>query len=216
MKTLVLLLVLAAAAARAGAAELFNGKDLSGWTNVFAASGGAPVKVLPDGVVECGAGDPLSGLAYTNAAPTMNYELSLEAMRVEGSDFFVALTIPVATNFCTVVVGGWGGSLCGISSVDYLDASENQWSECKNLLNDRWYRLRVRVTPGVLQVFLNEDLYAARIEYGESSRLSLRFGDIEKCKPLGLATYCTRAYWRNLTLTRLTELLPDDKPFLEQ
>jgi hypothetical protein len=162
--------------------------------------------------VQCGIGDPMSGIAYTNTPPTMNYELSLEAMRAEGSDFFIALTIPVVTNYCTVIVGGWGGGLCGISSVDYLDASENQWSEGKALENNRWYHLRVRVTPGVLQVFLDKSLYAARVEYLDSSRLSLRFGDIDKTKPLGLATYCTRALWRNFTLTPITALEPDDKP----
>ena len=211
MKTLCLLVVWAAAAAFADPLALFNGTDLSGWKNAFPSDGGS-VKALSNGIVECGIGNPLSGLVYTNAPPTMNYELALEGMRVEGSDFFIALTIPVVTNYCTVVIGGWGGSLCGISSVDYLDASENQWSESKELLNDRWYRLRVRVTPGVLQVFLNDTLYTARVEYGESSRLSLRFGDIDKTKPLGLATYCTRALWRNLTLTPITALEPDDKP----
>lgn len=215
MKILLLLSALAVASAFAEPLELFNGKDLSGWKNAFSASGGGAVRALSNGVVECGMGDPLSGLVYTNKPPTMNYELSLEGMRVEGSDFFIALTIPVVTNYCTVVIGGWGGSLCGISSVDYLDASENQWSEGRNLANDRWYRLRVRVTPGVLQVFLNDDLYAARVEYGESSRLSLRFGDIDKTKPLGLATYCTRALWRDFKLTPITALEPDDKPITD-
>lgn len=216
MKILLLLSALAAAAVFAEPLELFNGKDLSGWKNAFSASGGGAVRALSNGVVECGMGDPLSGIVYTNTPLTMNYELSLEGMRVEGSDFFIALTIPVVTNYCTVVIGGWGGSLCGISCVDYLDASENQWSEGRNLANDRWYRLRVRVTPGVLQVFLNDDLYAARVEYGESSRLSLRFGDIDKTKPLGLATYCTRALWRDFKLTPITALERDDKPLTDQ
>ncbi len=215
MKLLLCLAALAATAACAEPQALFNGRDLSGWKNAYPGDGGA-VKALSNGVVECGIGNPLSGIVYTNAPLTMNYELSLEGMRVEGSDFFIALTIPVVTNYCTVVIGGWGGTLCGVSCVDWLDASENQWSESKELLNDRWYRLRVRVTPGVLQVFLNDTLYGARIEYGDSARLSLRFGDIDKCKPLGLATYCTRAYWRDFTLTPITALATDDKPILEQ
>lgn len=212
MNILLLFAALTVATSFADPLDLFSGKDLAGWKNAYSGAGGGTVQRLSGGVVECGIGDPLSGLVYTNTPPTMNYELSLEAMRVEGSDFFVALTIPVVTNFCTVVIGGWGGSLCGISSVDYLDASENQWSESKALENNRWYRLRVRVTPGVLQVFLNETLYGARVEYGDSGRLSLRFGDIDKTKPLGLATYCTRARWRDFTLTPITALGSDDKP----
>ena len=82
----------------------------------------------PDGSVECGFGNPMTGIAYTNTPPRMNYELSLQAVRVQGADFFIALTLPIETNYCTIIIGGWGGSLCGISSVDYMDASENQWS----------------------------------------------------------------------------------------
>lgn len=206
------LLMLFALSAFAEQTALFNGKDLSGW-KVADMLGGGKVTVLRTGVVECGFGDPMTGIAYTNKPPAMNYELSLEAMRVEGMDFFVALTLPVETNFCTVIIGGWGGGLCGISSVDYMDAAENQWSEGLTLQNERWYTLRVRVTPGVLQVFLDKDLFTARVEFESSSRFSLRPGsDIDKTKPLGLATYRTRAYWRNFTLTPITALEPNDKP----
>ena len=211
MKTILLFLAVSVSAVLAEPLALFNGKDLAGWKAAPFDSGGA-VNVLTNGIVQCGIGDPLSGIAYTNTPPTMNYELSLEAQRAEGSDFFIALTIPVEKSFCTVIIGGWGGGLCGVSSIDYMDASENQWSEGLRLDNNRWYTLRVRVTPGVLQVFLNNDLYATRIEYGEASRLSLRSGDIDKTKPLGLATYRTRALWRNFTLTPITALLKSDKP----
>lgn len=202
----------AVVATHAGTTALFNGKDLSGW-KIAPMDGGGTVKALSGNTVSCGMGDPMTGIAYTNPIPVMNYELSLEAMRVEGSDFFIALTLPVETNFCTVIIGGWGGGLCGISSVDYTDASENQWSEYLTLKNQCWYHLRVRVTPGVLQVFLNGDLYTARIEYGSSSRFSLRPGsDIDMTKPLGLATYRTAALWRNFTLTPVTTPQPSDKP----
>jgi len=216
MKDLLLFaaLSLSTALASADTVALFNGKDLTGWKVAPFRDGGA-VNVLSNGIVECGVGIPLSGIAYTNAPPTMNYELSLEAMRAEGSDFFVALTIPIETNFCTVVIGGWGGCLCGISSVDYTDASENQWAEGVRFENNRWYTLRVRVTPGVLQVFLDKDLYTARVQFESSSRFSLRPGDIDKTKPLGLATFRTRGLWRNFTLTRITELQPADKPRTE-
>ncbi len=204
--------------ATVGAAEpvqLFNGRDLTGWKTADLFEGGK-VEVLPDGAVECGFGNPMSGIAYTNTPPRMNYELSLQAVRVQGSDFFAALTLPIESNCCTVIIGGWGGGLCGISSVDYLDASENQWSENITLENERWYTLRVRVTPGVLQVFLDETLYTARVEFDSSVRFSLRAGsDIDKTGPLGLATYRTRARWRNFTLTPITQLGPKDKPMLE-
>ncbi len=211
MKTLVLGVALCAGAAWSGPTALFNGNDLTGWKPAPFDGGGA-VNVLSNGTVQCGIGDPLSGIVYTREPPAMNYEIRMEAMRAEGSDFFVGLTIPVEKSFCTVIIGGWGGGLCGVSSVDYADASENQWSEGLRLENNRWYTLRVRVTPGVLQVFLNDDLYTARIEYGDAKRLSLRPGEIDRTAPLGFSTYRTRALWRNVTLTPITALLPDDKP----
>ena len=217
MKRFFFTLILAAVTS-AGTAEptrLFNGHDLAGW-KIADLFGGGKVDVLPDGTVECGFGNPMTGIAFTNTPPRMNYELSLQAVRVQGSDFFVALTLPIETNYCTIIIGGWGGGLCGISSVDYLDASENQWSENITFENERWYTLRVRVTPGVLQVFLDETLYTARVE-GPPSRFSLRSGsDIDKTGPLGLATYRTKARWRNFTLTPVTELMPKDKPMLEE
>ena len=212
MKAICLFLLTVVCVGRGESTALFNGTDLSGWKTADFMEGGQ-VSVLSDGTVACGFGNPMTGIAYTNTAPTMNYELSLDAMRVQGMDFFIGLTLPIGTNFCTVIIGGWGGGLCGISSVDYADASENQWSEGLTLQNERWYNLRVRVTPGVLQVFLDKDLYTARVEFENSSRFSLRSGsDIDKTLPLGLATYRTRAYWRNFTLTRITALGTADKP----
>jgi hypothetical protein len=195
--------------------NLFNGKNLSGWKRAEITDNGE-VKALPDGTVECGIGNPMTGIAYTNKFPTMNYELSLEGMRQAGSDFFMALTIPVETSFCSVIIGGWGGGLCGISSYDGMDAANNMWAEGLTLKNNCWYKLVVRVTPGVIQVSLNQDLYTARVEFDDCNRLSLRSGDIEKTVPMGLTTYETQALWRNFTLTEITELRPEDKPFSEE
>jgi Domain of Unknown Function (DUF1080). len=215
-RNLGLFIVLAALVAQAETRALFNGKDLSGWKVAEMIDSGT-VSVLPDGTVECGFGNPITGIAYTNTPPRMNYELSLEIMRVQGSDFFAALTLPIETNCCTVIIGGWGGNLCGISSFDYMDASENQWCEARAIENGCWYTLRVRVTPGVFQVFLNETFYTARVEFDDSSRFSLRPGsDIDKTAPLGLATYRTKAHWRNFKLTDITALEPKDKPRLDE
>lgn len=206
-----LLIVAASCLARAETRSLFNGRDLAGW-RIAASGSNTPAQVLENGIVSCPAGDPLNGIIYTNVPPTMNYELSIEAKRVSGSDFFIALTLPIEHSFCTVIIGGWGGGLCGVSRFDYADASQNQWSQYLRLENDRWYTLRVRVTPGVLQVFLDETLYTARIEYDDAYRFSLRPGSIESFVPLGLATYQTHAHWRNFTVTTITELKPGDRP----
>ncbi len=214
IKTLIALtftLLACVCASADNARALFNGRDLSGW-RMADLSGNGAVKVLPGGIVECGAGMSISAIVYTNKFPVRNYELSLEAMRTEGSDFFVGLTIPVESSYCTVIIGGWGGGLCGISSFDGNDAANNQWAEGLNLKDNRWYTLTVRVTPGVIQIALDKDLYTARVEYDDVRRIGLRFGDIEKTIPLGLATYETTARWRNFTVKEIRQLLPGDRP----
>jgi Domain of Unknown Function (DUF1080) len=204
MKTLsFMLILLSALALQAEPRALFNGKDLSGWKRAEIWGNGT-VEARSNGVVSCGIGKPLSGIAYTNSFPTMSYEVKMDAMRKEGGDFFVAMTLPIETNACTIVIGGWGGGLCGISSIEYMDASENPYSSGLALTNNVWYTLRVRVTPGLLEVFLNDTLYTAKVTFEKSSLFTLRSGsDIDKTLPFGLATYETHALWRNLTVSTI-------------
>ena len=182
------------------AEPLFNGKDLTGWKVAGFVDDG-PVSVS-NGVIACGAGHPMSGIVYTNTPPSMNYEISLDAMRVEGSDFFIGLTLPVGTNRCTVIIGGWGGSVCGVSCIDYMDASENPYSTGISLRSGKWYHLRVRVEPKVLTVSLDGTEYSAKIPYESTEQFSLRSGyEIEKTAPLGICTFRTTAWWKNIELT---------------
>jgi hypothetical protein len=209
--TLTAILLACASVSAETAKPLFNGKDLSGWRMADLTSNGE-VQVLPGGIVECGAGISITAIVYTNKFPVRNYELSLQGMRTGGSDFFIGLTIPVESSYCTVIIGGWGGGLCGISSFDGNDAANNQWAEGLNLKENRWYTLTVRVTPGVIQIALDKDLYTARIEYDDVRRIGLRFGEIEKTIPLGLSTYETTAHWRNFTVKEIKQFLPGDRP----
>ncbi len=180
---------------------IFDGKTLDGWKNAIPTGG--KVEVLTNGVICCAAGEPMSGIVYTNNPPRMNYEISLEGMRVEGEDFFIGLTLPIGTNYCSVIIGGWGGNLCGISSIDFMDASENCYTEAKDLKSGVWYTLKVRVTEHMLDVRLNDTFYRAQVEFDKPSRFSLRPGsDIDRCVPLGICTYQTKAWWRNITLKR--------------
>jgi hypothetical protein len=103
--------------------SLFDGKTLTGWRETqFAGHGEAECE---QGVLLLNLGDPFTGVNFTNRLPNMNYEVALDAMRVSGSDFFCGLTVPVGDAFCSLIVGGWGGGLVGISSLDGMDASEN-------------------------------------------------------------------------------------------
>ncbi|MCX6914393.1 MAG: hypothetical protein NT167_15275 [Verrucomicrobia bacterium] len=103
---------------------MFDGHSLAGWhETAFAGHGDVHCQ---DGVIVLGMGNPFTGVNWTNDFPKVNYEVAFDAMRVMGSDFFCGLTVPVGDSFCSLIAGGWGGSLVGISSLDGMDASENE------------------------------------------------------------------------------------------
>lgn len=176
---------------------LFDGKTLTGWkVTDFAGKGEVQVK---DGTIFLGMGY-MTGITRTSPVPRMNYELSLEAMRVEGSDFFCGLTFPVGEASCSLIVGGWGGSLVGLSSLDDLDASSNETTRFINFENRRWYRIRLRVQPSRIQAWIDEDKVVDVDTTGR--KVSIRW-EMEDSKPLGIATWSTAAALRNLQIRKL-------------
>ena len=181
--------------------SLFDGSSLKGWA-VTDFAGHGEVKA-ESGVLEVGMGATLSGVTWTNAAavPTVDYEVSLEAKKIDGSDFFCGLTFPVRDTHATLVMGGWGGSVTGISSIDGSDASENETTKFFFYEKNRWYKIRIRVTAVRIEVWLDNDR-VMNIEIADK-KISLRAGDIDLNKPLGLATFQTTAAYRNIQLKRI-------------
>ena len=91
-------------------------------------------------------GDGCTGVTWKGEFPSVNYEVSLEAKKIEGNDFFCGMTFPVGKNPCTLIVGGWGGATVGLSSIDGLDASENSTKTLMKFEKNRWYNIRLVVT----------------------------------------------------------------------
>jgi hypothetical protein len=180
-----------------GTHALFDGKTLQGW-GITDFSGAGKV-TASNGQINLGDGY-MTGVHWTGAVPKMNYEVSLEAKRVSGSDFFCGLTFPIGEEFASFIVGGWGGGTVGISSVDSEDASQNETSSQMNFTNDKWYRIRVRVTPTHLQAWIDDE-QVVKLETKER-RFSIRL-EVEASKPLGVATWNTAAALRNIKLTTL-------------
>jgi len=177
---------------------LFDGKTLKGW-KVTEFSGRGEVEVK-DGAIILDTGNDITGINAAGEVPRMNYEVSLEAKRVEGSDFFCALTFPIEKDCVTFVVGGWGGSMIGISSIDGMDASENETSTTRKFDSNRWYRIRVRVTPGKLQAWVDDEQIVDLDTAGR--KLSMRAGEIEMSEPFGIASYRTRAALRDIKIRK--------------
>lgn len=180
--------------------ELFNGKDLKGWKETdFGGQGEVKVK---DGQIIANMGASLTGVQYTNSVPTNNYAITMEAMKIDGSDFFCALTFPVDTNHCSLIVGGWGGGVVGLSSIDSLDASENETTKYVNFVKNKWHKIRVEVTSKAIKAFLDGEMLID--QKLKDHTIGLRPGPIELQVPLGLSTYQTTAAWRNIRITPLT------------
>ena len=111
-------------------------------------SGQGAVKA-ENGTIVLAAGNDLTGVTWAGAAlPTTNYELTLQAMRVEGNDFFAGITFPVDKSFCSLILGGWGGTVVGLSSINDLDASENSTSQSMVFEKQRWYTRAHPRDPG--------------------------------------------------------------------
>jgi hypothetical protein len=107
-----------------------------------------------------------------------------KAQRLDGSDFFVGITFPVGKEHCSLIVGGWGGGLVGISSIDGNDASENETASYRNFKNGQWYEFKVRVDAKNITVWIDNE-QILEVPRGER-KFSVR-AEVMRSRPLG---YC--------------------------
>lgn len=188
-----------------GWTSLFDGQSLAGWKQTdFGGGGDVHVEKTfrggpPAIVVDMGAS--LSGFNWTKDVPRTNYEIAVESMKIDGNDFLCGLTFPVADSYASLIIGGWGGGVVGVSSIDYRDASENDTTQYLGFVKNKWYRIRMRVTPAKLEAWLDDKKIIDQVITGH--KISLRAGDISRSIPLGLSTYQTSAAYRTIKLRRL-------------
>ena len=181
---------------------LFDGKNLDNWERTdFAGKGDVRIDENGSLVLEMGA--ELSGVRWKGKTelPKIDYEVTLQAKRTMGSDFFCGLTFPFKESHATLVLGGWGGSLIGISSLDDFDASENETGDAYVFEDKKWYDVRLRVTEEKLQVWLNDKMVIDTDVEGR--KVSMRFGEIEMSVPFGICTYATTGVIRDVKIRKL-------------
>jgi hypothetical protein len=199
-------LLLAGCHAQRDEISLFDGKKLGQWKITdFGGQGDVYVK---DGSIFLERGDDMTGITWTGAVVRMNYEITLEAMRVSGSDFFCGLTFPVGDKPCSLILGGWGGDVCGLSNIDYYDAADNETTRIISFENGRWYKVRLRVTPNKIEAWLDDEELVNIETTGR--KIDIR-SEVDLSQPLGIATWCTTGAVRNIRLRTLPDQ-PSSKP----
>ena len=181
--------------------QLFDGKSLDGWKSAdFYGAGKVRVE---GGAILMPKGKLMTGATYTRGDfPKMDYEVTLEGKKVEGNDFFCTTTFPVGDAFCSLVVGGWSGPVVGLSSIDYMDASENETRKDREFKAGRWYRVRIRVSRKQIEAWIDRDKV---VDLDTTDRkISIR-GECAPCRPFGIATYETTGAVRDIRVRPLTE-----------
>lgn len=176
-----------------------------------------PAEAKKAGVLILGPGEPFSAVKYEgkeDILPLEGYEISWDGMRVEGSDFFAALTFPVGKKETCVsfVTGGWGGWVIGISSIGHQFASENESTRSVEFKNGRWYRFTLQVTPQVIRALM-DGKEQFKIDVRDKT-LTMHPSEIQTCVPLGFSSYQTTGAIRNVQIRKLAagELKPDEIP----
>jgi hypothetical protein len=150
------------------------------------------------------AGAPMTGITWTKRFPREGYAISLEASRLEGSDFFCGLTFPVGDSYLTCIVGGWGGGTVGLSNIDGYSAVENETTTFTSFENNKWYRIRLEVTAKRIEGWIDD---ALKFKVERKGQRFAIWPQQEPSKPLGITTYYTKAALREL---KFMSLAPTD------
>ncbi len=186
--------------------DLFDGKTLHGWKALH--FGGEGQVTVRDGMIVMEQGHMMTGIGCSGEVIRNNYELTLEGMRLAGSDFFCTTTFPVGDDPCTLVVGGWGGMVVGLSNVDGSDASENDTTKTMTFEDNRWYRVRIRVTDAAIEAWIDDKKMVDQPR--ADHKFDIRI-ECELCRPLGICTWDTKGAVRNIRVRPLKPVEPPVK-----
>ena len=185
-----------------------------GWDWLFdvaAKHGGAESKytgqgkvTIENGVLRLGVGDEMTGFNWPDLEkeklPNQNYEISFDARRVEGTDFFAGLTFPYSDKPVSWIVGGWGGTVVGLSNVNGFAAVENETTKTMEFADQRWYRLRLRVSQHKIEAWIDDEKMIDLPT--EDKEFTIRWS-VEASKPLGFATWNTGGELRDIRIRSL-------------
>lgn len=181
--------------------SLFDGKELKDWA-AAEFGGEGEVSVEKDGEIVMQRGSDISGVRWKGKPlPKKNYEITFESRRIDGSDFFCGLVFPVGDSYCSFVVGGWGGGVVGLSSVDGLYAADNDTATHDVFKEKQWYKIRLRVGEKFVRAWIDDK---SVVDLDLTNRKVSLHPAVDPAKPLGIACYATVAGLRNIYFRELT------------
>ena len=179
--------------------KLSDGKSLTGWKE--ANFGGEGEIYVEDGAIVMSQGNDMTAITYAKGDfPKTDYEVAFDAKKVKGNDFFCTTTFPVGKDHCSLVVGGWGGGVVGLSNIDDKDASENETNSLKNFERNQWYRVRIRVNYDRIAAWIDDKQVVNFATKGHT--ISIR-SECDLCKPFGIATWRTVGAVRDIRVRTL-------------
>lgn len=180
--------------------DLFDGKSLNGWKKTnFGGEGEVEVDKKKKHLI-LNWGMDMTGITTRLKVPRNNYEIELECQRVDGNDFFCGLTFPINDSCASLIVGGWGGGVCGISCLDRLDASENETTTYRGFETGKWYPVKVRVANDRLEAWVEGKKI---VDVSTKKREIYVRAEMELCQPLGLASWQTSSAIRKFRMRTL-------------
>lgn len=180
---------------------LCDGKSLKDW-NVTQFGGEGAVKA-EGGEIVMQRGTDLTGINWTGAElPKRNYEVVLDAKKIDGNDFFCGLVFPIGDAYCSFVAGGWGGEVVGLSAVDGMYADGNETTSTMSFDAKRWYQIRLRVSDTYVQAWIDNKRVFSLNTSGK--KLTVHPA-VAVLKPIGVSCYATVAAVRNIRLRELTK-----------
>jgi Domain of Unknown Function (DUF1080) len=183
---------------------LFDGKSMDRWE--IADFGGQDRIEVIDGAIVCEPGYPIAGIrSLRDDLPTNDYMLELEAQKIDGTDFFCCLTFPVNDGHLSLVLGGWGGTTCGLSCLDEKDAAHNETRFVRRFPREQWFRIQIRMSGNrVVASIDGEEVVNADLA---GRKISLR-SEVLRTTPIGICAFETKAAWRNIRVTRIAPDTP--------
>jgi hypothetical protein len=181
--------------------QIFNGRDLSGWRIVKEIFFDRPGEVKVDkGSLVLGEGKELTGVAWTGKVLRDGFEVSFKARRVKGEDFFCGFTFPIRKGDASLILGGWGGTVVGLTAIDSYSAAENDTTQAIEFKLGRWYDVRVRVAEGYVRVFLDEKKIIDHEIEGHKFEV---WPQMEEARPMSFSTYSTVGEFRDIVYRRV-------------